>query len=825
MKYNNILEEEIKNKVTINFLNKFDCTKILGKIDFAVRLKRPDNSIDFNDEYLLWAEAKQKSADIIAMLAQLVLTIGKARTFDEIMPPKFLGCFDCEKIVFIPYHDIQDIFYQNDFNWNVAPSNHDTREFKQIYEKIKNIVENDIPFETYLFDFEKDEKELKRFIKENFNVDKSDITKIKIDKNNFINIYQKWNETVKPKIAVKWDKTKARGIIDGDFYLADLLSAENKTLKEKLFVLLHGNYYEFDRIVDEDDIYNSKRAEFSDNQKAHTQFWAKYERPPIEDYWDYIVDHRHLLVPQDIRERKGSFYTPRIWVEKSQEYLAKVFGEDWQDEYYVWDCAAGTGNLLAGLVNKDRIFASTLDKQDVGIMHDRIDHGANLWVEQVFQFDFLNDDFLPKSKGGKLPDELYNIISDENKRKKLIIYINPPYVEGDNKIGKGRQNVHVSKTHDKYQNILGKASGELFAQFFIRIYKEIDGCMLAEFSTLKHLQAPNFIKFRNEFLAKLEKMFIVPADTFDNVKGQFPIGFMIWNISKKEKIQSITTDIYDTNNKYTGKKKIVNYDGKKYISEWLEKNTPNNINNQPFGHLASVGNDFQHQKDVYIDDTDRKKIAGGRHTLIYLENFIICCIYFAVRKVIPDTWLNDRDQFLYPNKNWEKDLEFHNDCLTYTLFFNNIQSKYGKNHWIPFSETEIGLKHKFESHFMYDFINGTLKQNGYNSLFQQQEKTILKREFSIEAQAVFDAGRELWKYYHTSQNLLSFKNLTGLEYNVNASLYDIREYFQGRNDKGKMNSKSEDEKYNELIGALRESLDILAKKIEPKVYEYEFLKK
>ncbi|MDR0547760.1 MAG: hypothetical protein LBG77_09335, partial [Dysgonamonadaceae bacterium] len=87
-----------------------------------------------------------------------------------------------------------------------------------------------------------------------------------------------------------------------------------------------------------------------------------------------------------------------------------------------------------------------------------------------------------------------------------------------------------------------------------------------------------------------------------------------------------------------------------------------------------------------------------------------------------------------------------------------------------------------------------------------------KREFSIEAQAVFDAGRELWKYYHTQKNV-----------NVNASLYDIKEYFQGRNDKGKMNNKSTDEKYNELIGSLRGELKILAKKIEPKVYEYEFL--
>ncbi|MDR0614273.1 MAG: hypothetical protein LBG45_12580, partial [Dysgonamonadaceae bacterium] len=143
MKYSNVLEEEIKNALAADYFSKYDCTKILGKIDFAVKLKRPKNAIDFNDQYLLWAEAKQRPADIVAMLAQLVLTIGKARTFDEILPPPFLGAFDNEKIAFVPYSEIQDIFYQNDFNWNVAPSNRETKEFKQVYSQIEKIINND----------------------------------------------------------------------------------------------------------------------------------------------------------------------------------------------------------------------------------------------------------------------------------------------------------------------------------------------------------------------------------------------------------------------------------------------------------------------------------------------------------------------------------------------------------------------------------------------------------------------------------------------------------------------------------------------------------
>lgn len=43
-------------------------------------------------------------------------------------------------------------------------------------------------------------------------------------------------------------------------------------------------------------------------------------------------------------------------------------------------------------------------------------------------------------------------------------------------------------------------------------------------------------------------------------------------------------------------------------------------------------------------------------------------------------------------------------------------------------------------------------------------------------------------------------------------------------DKGRMNAKSTDERYTELIGNLRSALKTLAKKIEPKVYQYGFLK-
>ena len=804
MKYKNIREEELKNKVGADWFHNFDTTEILGNIDFTV-LPKQDSL--FGRTTLLWAEAKTGDYDVPTMFVQLILTIGKARTFDKTLPPVFLGAFDYKKIAFVPYISVQDIFYLNDFNWNVTPSNHETKEFKLIKERIEATLKQN----TSVYDYQKDEKELKHFIANNI-AKATETAKIKIDKNNFYPIYLRWLDIVKPIIDVHWDELKKASILDSDFYLADLFvddkdtqkTDDDNTIRDNLFVIFQNQGY---RIAKENIKQMFDATINIRNKETYQLFWKRYKRPPVKEFQEYIIERRDLLVPQDIRERKGAFFTPRIWVELSQKYLTDYLGENWQEEYFIWDCAAGTGNLLAGLTNKYNIYASTLDQADVSVIHERIEHGANLVKNHVFQFDFLNDEF------SKLPQSLQDIINDENKRKKLVIYINPPYAEGDNVRGIGRKDVHVSKIHSKYQKIMGQASSEMFAQFFTRIYKEIPNSVLAEFSTLKILQAPNYSDFRNFFRAKLEKFFVVPADTFDNVKGDFPIGFFVWDTSKNEIFEKTTADVYDKKGNFIGTKGITNYDNSKYISNWLEVNSKN-ISNKYIGHLASVGNDFQNQRMIFVDNEEKENWKkGGRHTRISAENLICASIYFAVRKVIPATWLNDRDQFLFPLENWKTDTEFQNDCLTYTIFNTNVQSRFGINHWIPFKENEVNAKEKFASNFMTDYINGKLKTNNSTNLFDNKTAEDKPLQFSNEAKSVFNAGRELWLYYNSYNSTIP-----------NASLYDIREFFQGRNEQGRMNAKSDDKKYTELIGELRNNLNLLADKLKPKVYEYEFLK-
>ena len=814
-----IREEELKNKVAADWFPNFDTTQIVGNVDFCVAVPATQMKL-MEAESVLWAEAKKgNKADIRESFIQLILTIGKEKTPDKFLPPKFLGAFDAERIAFIPYHEVMDVFEKNDFNWNVTPSDHDAKEFKEL----DALIGEKLSGCATLFNWLSDEDELRKFIKSNFKIGEEGVRRLQITKNNFTHIYSKWREAVMPTIEIPdWNVAKKNGIIDADFFLADILSQGNVGLSRKLNILLKLDHYKQELGVSTIGLPLFQDIRFKDGQKAHRQFWNRYKRPPREEYREYIVNRRDLLVPQDVRERKGSFFTPKKWVELSQHYLELALGVNWQDEYYVWDCCAGTGNLLAGLTNKHCVWASTLDMQDVAVMKQRIANGANLLDAHVFQFDFLNDPLDSK----KIPEDLRDVLDNAERRKHLVIYINPPYAEAgstfakDSKVGVSNK----SKVHKNYAEECGKfAKRELFVQFLMRIYKEIPGCTIGQFSTLKHLQGPYFKDFRNTFRARLAKNFIVPADTFDNVNGQFPIGFFIWFLSEARHFTETQSDVYlpqKASYHFVGTKCISSYENSQPLNDWLRatwKNATGTI-----GYLACNGNDFQHQKEIAVLSAKNNETSTFFKP-ITKANILKSCIYLAVRHAIEADWLNDRDQFLCPSDGWEIDSEFQGNCVAFALFHgqNRIMSNVAENHWIPFTEKEVNAQGLFKSHFMSDFIEGKVevKQATQGDLFADAMVTERKPiVFSNEAKAVMDAGRELWRYYHAQPNA-----------NPNASFYDIRLHFQGstKDAKGKerMNNESSDARYTELLANLRAAMKHLARSIEPKVYEYGFLKR
>lgn len=803
-------EEQLKNEIGHKFFKDFDTTQILGDVDFTVSVRYGKDDLYSGRHYLLWAEAKRGTkADMLDSIVQLIFTIGKARTFKSHIPPVFLGAFDEEKIAFIPYHKVQEVFFQNDFDWTAAPSDHKTKEFLQLKELVSKEIKGGE--EVYVFFYNQANKGLEKFIKKNFKIGKKRVEGLTISKNNFVFIYQKWCKEVKNTIQVDWNGLKKMGILDSHFFLADMLSDQNKGVYEKLQVILDRDHYDLDRKVVDGGLFEAKQATFRDGMKAHTLFWNQYKRPPRKEFWDYFIERADLLVPQDVRERKGSYFTPQIWVEKSQQYIADVFGEDWEDEYYIWDCCAGTGNMEVGLKNKYHVWASTLDMADVKIMHERISNGANLLPKHVFQFDFLNDELTED----KLPSDLLEVFNDPEKRKKLIVYINPPYAETANKKineanRKNKRGVSFTSVQKRFSELIGIATKELFAQFFIRVKYDLPGCHLAEFSKMKFVQGPNFAQFREAFTAKFEKGFVVPANTFDNVKGKFPIGFMIWNLDSDDVIDTILCDVCGSKGEYLGEKTFFGYDKCVFVTDWFRPYHSRIEGQQNIGAIGLYGSDFQHNNFIYITNPSEHT---NRWTYITEDNLIPSCIYLSLRHAIEATWLNDRDQFLFPTNEWANDKDFQSDCLAYTLFHgqNRIMSGSDRNHWIPFTEDEVGAQMTFTSHFMSDYIKG--KRQVKPDLFDEGKSEPI--EFTPLAQAVMDAGKEIWKYYHSM-----------MAAEPNASFYDIREFFQGRDEKtGKMNNSSDDERYTSLMKDLRDKQALLAEQIEEKIYQYGFLKK
>ena len=284
--------------------------------------------------------------------------------------------------------------------------------------------------------------------------------------------------------------------------------------------------------------------------------------------------------------------------------------------------------------------------------------------------------------------------------------------------------------------------------------------------------------------------------------------------------------------------------------DWLK--TMHDKKGHIIGHFRTTCSDFQNQNGTFItSQPSANDILQRRTHEITINNFLQIAIAFAVRMCIEATWYNDRDQFLYPDDGWERDAEFQADCLVYALFHGqnrisaNVETCHGAslqaNHWIPFTEEEVGAPDCFASHFMTDFMAGKhgdacvsqAKTPQQGDLFADVETADVASDnaawtgghaplsnaplpdapLSNAASVVMAAGREVWRYYMRQPGI-----------NVNASLYDIKAFFKGRDEKGRMNATSPDEHFNTLMENLRVALQELAKQIETKVYAYGFLK-
>ena len=755
----------------------------------------------------IWFEAKHTGRESsYAMFTQLLHYVQVALNIGETVPP-FLAVIDTEKAALMKSADVLPFLAKKTIQWGKSATQYPQEALDAISAHIGT------HFVSFKISTHEDEfiSTVKAAIKS------GDIIRTQITPANLKQVFDKWVVMVGREID---------GVDEDDYallFFADIMHDGTASTHENLpAALLHKDGKPVFALA-------GKMYELG-SKEGYRQFWAIYHKPPKAEYRNYLLERRDSLIPLDERSFKGAYYTPLAVVDKAYDKLAETLGENWQKNYIVWDMCCGVGNLEVKHSNPRNIYMSTLDVADVDVMKAT----KTCVAAQRFQYDYLNDDITDDGKidyslSNKVPASLRLAIADG---KKILVLINPPYGETGAGIGKGNKNKkEVEQTQvnaSMNPNETGYASKELFVQFLVRIAQEVPTATLAMFSTLKYVNAPNFEKFRQLWSAEYLDGFVVHSKAFDGLNGDFPIGFLVWktnqNAKKKTLITEITLEVFDKKVQPIGEKRFYNLPNNTYLNAWIEKPKTNNelalplsnavkVSSNPrlkkscnamIGFLYASNNDLQHAGMETCVTSSIFTGGNGGGSYITSENLWQSAIVFTVRRVIKQTWLNDRDQFLQPTEPLTD--EFKTDCLIWMLFngsnltasANDLEWNNQKwsivNHFIPFTETEVNAPKRFESDFMVQYL--------------------AEKSLSTEAQAVLDTGREIWHAYFSS----NFERKIRDEYKLNrpdVGWYQIRKALE-------MKGKNDGVEFD--FSNFKTAYDVLSEKLRPQVFELGFLK-
>lgn len=757
----------------------------------------------------IWFEAKDKPTSSYAMFTQLLHYVQVALNTGEHVPP-FLAVIDTEKAALMHSRDVIPFLKKKTIKWGKSASQYTQEALDEVSSYIG----------TYLVSFRLKTHESEFIATVKKAIRSGEIIRTQITPDNLKQVFDKWVEMIGREIAgVPEEKYNllffADIMSDGTISTHENLPAELLHRNGKPVFMLDGELFELG------------------NREGYRQFWAIYHRPPAEEFRNYLLERRDSLIPLDERSFKGAFYTPLHVVDKAYDKLSETLGKNWQENYLVWDMCCGVGNLEVKHSNHRNVFMSTLDQADIDVMRAT----RTCVAATRFQYDYLNDDIddfgqIDYTLTNKLPQALRDAIADAKagkpNAKKILVLINPPYAEAANSQGnEGKTDVAATRigalmNSENY----GYAARELFVQFVARISKEMPTSTLAMFSTLKYVNAPNFENFRASWSAEFQNGFMVHSRAFDGLKGDFPIGFLIWQTNQqagaKTPINSIEVEILDRNSNPIGAKEFYNLPNERFLSLWMprlktnSKSIPLKNAIHPQTNYAKVtawrddaiaymycnSNDLQNASTQTAITSSVFSTGNGFY--VTPENLWQAAIVFSVRRLIKPTWINDRDQFLQPSVPLPD--EFKSDCLIWMLF-NGSNLTAGAdglewndrtwslvNHFIPFTETEVNAPDRFESDFMVRYLSD--------------------KQLSPEARAVLDAGRVLWRAYFAETPPFAVRE----EFKLNrpdVGWYQIRNALKTRNKSG--DGRPVD--FSPFESVYRD----LGDKLRPLVYEYGFL--
>ena len=757
----------------------------------------------------VWFEAKHTGKhSSYAMFTQLLHYVQDALNKGEYVPP-LLAVIDTEKAALMKSADVLPFLAKKTVRWGKSAS--------QYTPEALDAISAHIGTHFVSFRIATHEDEFLATVKTAIKT--GDIIRTPITPDNLKQVFDKWMAMVGQEIS---------GVAEEDYallFFADIMHDGTVSTHANLPAeLLHRNGAPV----------FSLRGQLYElgSKEGYRQFWAIYHKPPKSEYRDYLLERRDSLIPLDERSFKGAYYTPLAVVDKAYDKLAETLGKNWQREYTVWDMCCGVGNLEVKHSNPRNVYMSTLDQADIDVMRAT----KTCVAAQRFQYDYLNDDItddgrIDYSLTNKVPAGLRAAIAAG---KKILVLINPPYAEATNfeNIATGldaenKTGVAKTKMADHMERY-GKASNELFTQFLARVAQEIPKATIAMFSTMKYVNAPNFEKFRSAWSAKYLGGFVVHNQAFDGLTGKFPIGFLVWETdqqaSRKTYITEIQVEVLDKKAQAIGDKTFYNLPNNTFLNVWLKRPRANKSPVIPLKNAISPSasvprvkawsddaiaymycgvNDLQHaeQQTVIYSSV----YGGGNGFYLTTDNLWQAAIVFSVRRLVRPTWLNDRDQFLQPTQPLTD--EFKTDCLLWMLFnrCNRTASADGLewngrtwslvNHFIPFTEAEVGAPDRFESDFMVQYLS---------------DKTL-----SPEAQAVLDAGRVLWRAYFAHTDARAVRDEFKLN-RADVGWYQVRNALARRNSSG--DTLPIDTKPFEV------AYQTLTDKLQPQVFSLGFLR-
>lgn len=767
------------------------------------------NLIDIQTKEI-WFEAKIGSKNsTYAMFTQLLHYVQQALDHGETLPV-FLSAIDTEKAALMKTEDVLPLLKKKVIKWGKSASGYTPEALE--------VVSSYIGTHFISYKLATHETEFIDAVKNA--VRTGGIIRTPITPANLKSVFDKWVE----KVGKELDGVEAQDY--ALLFFADIMHdgtvSTHRDLPAQLLYKdgapifsLGGKLYELG------------------SKEGYRQFWTMFHKPPRSEFRDYMLERRDSLIPLDERQFKGAYFTPLHVVDAAYTKLTDVLGENWQEEYLVWDMCCGVGNLEVKHVNPRKIFMSTLDQPDVDIMRS-----TNTCVgAERFQYDYLNDDIaddgsIDYSLTNKLPESLRKAIAS---KKKILVLINPPYAEATNADNtakgaeaKNKAGVAKTKVASTMMEEYGKASNELFTQFLARIAIEIPSATIAMFSTMKYVNSTNFEKFRNVWNAEYQDGFIVHSKAFDGLNGNFPIGFLIWKSfqddASKREIVSVETEVLNKNAEPIGTKIFYNLPNASFLNNWIKRPKSNKENVVPLKNAVTPAtgqirvsnwsenavaymycgvNDTQHagQQTVLFSSP----YGGGNGFYVNSDNLCQAAITFSVRQLVKHTWINHNDQFLQPTETLNE--EFKNDSLVWMLFHgknlsasaNELEWEEKKwsivNHFIPYTEEEVGAPDRFESDFMVQYLTN--------------------KTFSAEGQAVLDEGKNLWKSYFNHIDAHTVRDELKLN-RPDVGWYQIRKAIQARNVSGDFPPTD----FTPFETAYKQ----LTEKLQPQVYSLGFLR-